>query len=165
MFLIALSFLVTSAPASAEGRDSSRIVNGLTTQNFPTTGMLLWNGSGNAESAMMFCSGTLIGCQTFLTAAHCVEGDLNASHYFILLQHGGIIGATSVTQHPSYVDANFPIADMAVIKLDTQVTGIDPSEINQTDPEPSIPEPARSWASALQTASMTIWGSSASARL
>ena len=141
MLLIPLSFLAHPALSSANGRDSSRIVNGLTTHNFPTTGALLYDSQGDPDSATAGCSGILIGCETFLTAAHCVEGDLDADNYFILLQHGGIIGATNVTQHPMYVDANFPIADVAVIKLDTQVTGIDPSEINQTDPEPSIPEP------------------------
>jgi len=52
---------------------SPRIVNGLDTQGFPTTGALLHHIDAPITSvnAASWCSGTLIGCHTLLTAAHC----------------------------------------------------------------------------------------------
>ncbi len=128
--------LIALGSATSQERGDSRIVNGITTHDYPTTGALLYNpGTG----VVGFCSGTLIGCDTFITAAHCVEGDLNASNYSVFLQHAGNFSVSSVMQHPSWTDATFPIADVAVLKLESQVTGIDPTEINQTDPSPFVP--------------------------
>jgi len=118
-----------------------RIVNGLATQDFPTTGALLYSGSTgaaiNAANADVQCSGTLIGCQTFLTAAHCVAKDLTASHYWVYLQHGGIATVSSVTRHPNYV-ASVSGRDVAIVKLSAPVTGIDPTTLNTTHDLDSI---------------------------
>lgn len=112
-----------------------RIVNGLGTQDFPTTGALLYSGSTgaaiNAANADIQCSGTLIGCQTFLTAAHCIADDLAASHYWVYLQHGGIATVSSVIHHPNYV-ADVSGRDVAIVKLSAPVTGIDPTTLNTT---------------------------------
>lgn len=110
-----------------------RIVNGLSTQDFPTTGALLYSGGGviEANNASSWCSGTLIGCQTFLTAAHCVNDDVNASHYWVYLQNGGLAPVSSITYHPSYNPA-FSGRDVAIVKLASPVTGIAPTAINTT---------------------------------
>ena len=117
-----------------------RIVNGLTTHGYPTTGALLFSQGGQitADNAGSWCSGTLIGCQTFLVAAHCVD-DLNANHYWVYLQHAGVVAVSAVHRNPAYTDSGFPIADVAVLELGTWVTGINPSPINQTNPQPFIP--------------------------
>ncbi len=47
-----------------------RIVNGTLTGAYPTTGALLLGAS--PATATLNCSGVMIGCSTFLTAAHCV---------------------------------------------------------------------------------------------
>jgi hypothetical protein len=104
-----------------------QIVNGVLTSNFPTTGALL--GGASFSTASLECSGTLIGCQTFLTAGHCVEGDLNPAHYSVFFQHAGFFAVQSIALHPSY---NFPVGDVAVLKLATAVTGIAPTPINAT---------------------------------
>jgi len=83
----------------------------------------------------MGCSGTLIGCQTFLTAAHCVEDDANPSNYWVYLQNAGIFDVSSIHMHPAY---SFPTADIAVLKLSTQVTGIAPSPLTEFDPGPVL---------------------------
>lgn len=111
--------------ASAGFRFTPEIVNGVMTAQYPTTGALL-DGS-NFSTASMICSGTLIGCQTFLTAGHCVAGNLNPSSYSVFLQHAGFFGVASVTLHP---DFNFPVGDVAVIKLSTPVNGIAPTPID-----------------------------------
>jgi hypothetical protein len=117
-----------------------RIVNGIDTHGFPSAGALLYSGGvpitpDNAGSA---CSGTLIGCESFLVAAHCVDDDLVANHYLVYLQHAGLLPVVSITVHPSYDEDDFPLFDVAVLKLGTWVTGIAPSPINQTDPAPFI---------------------------
>ncbi len=137
--LAVLVLLLPLHVASAEGPDSARIVNGLTTHDLPTTAVLLYDFSGDADDAIGYCSGTLIGCETVLTAAHCLEADLTASRNFVFLQNVGTVSVTSITLHPSYIDANFPIADVAVLKLGSVVTGVDPTEINLIDPNSVIP--------------------------
>jgi hypothetical protein len=117
-----------------------RIVNGIDTHDFPTAGGLLYSLGGpiTQDNAILWCSGTLIGCETFLVAGHCVD-DQTAGHYVVYLQNAGLVSVTSITRHPSYHDATFPLFDVAVIKLGALVTGIDPSPINQTDPLPFVP--------------------------
>ncbi len=111
-----------------------RIVNGLDTTDFPTTGALLYGSGGvpiTADNAFINCSGTLIGCQTFLTAAHCVSTDLDPSHYWVYLQNAGIVSVSSVTYNPNYNPA-LSGNDVAIVKLAAAVTGIEPTAINST---------------------------------
>ncbi len=116
---------------SAEAQVAPRIVNGLLTAEFPTAGALL--KGNNSTTAGTWCSGTLIGCETFLTAAHCVEDNPTPSQYYVFLQHAGIFSVTSVEVHPSF---NFPVADVAVLKLGAAVTGIRPTAINTVQDPP-----------------------------
>lgn len=125
--LIGLVMLVTAGPSLAEPRDA-RIVNGANTHAFPATGALLTGG--DAGSATSWCSGTLIGCNTFLTAAHCVEDSANPANYHVFLQHAGIFSVTALASHPSYT---FPTADVAVLTLGETVTGIAPIALNTAD--------------------------------
>ncbi len=124
VFTVAILALCASQAAA-----QARIVNGLTTHAYPTTGQLLFSGGGNisTSNAGSWCSGTLIGCHTFLTAAHCVDGDTDPNHYWVYLQNYGIAQVIGVNFHPSF---SFPVADVAVLELSTDVTGIDPTEIN-----------------------------------
>ena len=117
-----------------------RVVNGIDTHGFPTTGALLYSGGGSItpNNANTWCSGTLIGCATFLVAAHCVD-DLDPDHYLVYLQHAGLVPVAAIARHPSYLDETFPRFDAAVIALGDWVTGIGPTPINQTDPLPFIP--------------------------
>ncbi len=135
LFVLA-SLLVSGDVDSALA--GARIVNGVITHEFPTTGALLYAGANpiNENNAGSWCSGTLIGCQTFLTAAHCVEDDLTASHYWVYLQHAGFFEVSSVTAHPSYTSPGFPEFDVAVVKLVDPVTGIDPTPINTSNSPP-----------------------------
>jgi hypothetical protein len=149
LFTLALSAGPNGAAGEALDVDAAgqpRIVNGVTTHDYPTTGALLYGSSGG--SARLQCSGTLIGCQTFLTAAHCVVDDSNPAHYFVYLQNLGVVSVTRVVPNDDYRtgatpdSGTFPIFDVAVLTLGAQVTGVDPTAINQTDPEPFIPHAA-----------------------
>jgi hypothetical protein len=115
---------------------SPRIVNGLYSSQYPSVGMLM--DSSNFDVANMICSGTLIGCQTFLTAGHCVAGDLDPSSYSVFFQHAGFFSVASVTMRS---DFNFPVGDVAIVKLTTPVTGIAPTPLDTTA-APAIGTPA-----------------------
>ncbi len=103
----------------------NRIVNGQLTHRHPTTGALLY-GEAGAEPGS-WCSGTLVGCRTFLTAAHCLEDDDDKDHYRVFFQHAGFFELDSYEIHQKY---DFPDYDIAVVRLSEQVTGIEPSRIN-----------------------------------
>jgi len=102
-----------------------RIVNGLETRHYPAVGILL--AGDDTGSASLLCSGTLIGCETFLTAAHCVEGNSDPASYFVFFQHAGFFGVSSVTSRPDY---DFPVGDVAVMRLSAPLNGIAPIPIN-----------------------------------
>ncbi len=100
-----------------------RIVNGVLTENYPTVGALL--RGPDDDTATTWCSGTLIGCSTFLTAGHCVEGK-SPGDFRVFVPNAGIFAVASIAQHPSY---DFPAADVAVLKLVGAVTGVAPTAL------------------------------------
>ena len=137
-----IAFLVTLAPPAEagdlRGPDATprpRIVNGVATQEHATTGALLGQfGFGLGA----ICSGTLIGCETFLTAAHCVCngnsaatcGTPNPAAYRVYLQHGGVLGVGAIAVNPAY---DFAVeGDVAVFTLTQPLAGIPPTPINTT---------------------------------
>lgn len=114
-----------------------RIVNGTFTSGFPSVGALL--AGTNAATADNECTGTMIGCQTFLTAAHCVcDGDgtdcqaggpsePDPNRFFVFLQHAGVFAVSNIALRSDY---NFPVADVAVLTLAGPVTAIRPTPLN-----------------------------------
>jgi hypothetical protein len=128
-----------AAQVRIDPNDAPHIVNGIDTHAYPSTGALLYGGGViTPDNASIWCSGTLIGCETFLVAAHCVD-DLQPTHYLVYLQNAGLVPVAAITRHPSYQDADFPRFDVAVLKLATWVTGITPTPINEVDPLPFAP--------------------------
>ena len=124
--ILATLALASAAVAATLDRPNPRIVNGVLTADYPSVGALLRGSS--AENAGAWCSGTLIGCSTFLTAGHCVDG-LAPSDFFVYLPNAGIFSVVSLAQHPSF---DFPAGDVAVLKLGTAVTGVAPTAIATT---------------------------------
>jgi hypothetical protein len=104
----------------------ARIVNGVTTWAFPATGALIKGTSAGAAES--WCTGTLIGCRTFLTANHCVHDDRDPSKYHVYLQSGGVFDVASIS--PERSDYRFPQGDLAVVKLSREVEGITPIALN-----------------------------------
>ena len=154
MVALLVSAVCAAGQQSPDASFLPRIVNGLTTHAYPAVGAVLrgdfpdWaqHVSITADNAAMFCSGTLIGCRTFLTAGHCTltmfpPGELDADEAWVYLPNAGIFTVTSIARHPAYTLAgpNVPINDVAVLNLGEPVTGIEPMAINQSDPNTFIP--------------------------
>ena len=126
---LAVLALTIMAPAAALERHGTgrapRIVNGVLTAAHPTTGALL--APSDPDGAQLVCSGTLIGCRTFLTAAHCVEGALQPANWVVFFQHAGFVPVAAVDVHPAYA---FPVADVAVVTLAAPVSGLRPTPLD-----------------------------------
>ena len=138
-FTVGVCLSLSAANATAEEPRGARIVNGLATHDYPTVAALMYAGFRDIDedNANSWCTGTLVGCNTVLTAAHCVEDDLNGDHYWVYLQHSGIHGVDSIIMHPDYTTGGFPEFDLALVRLSTTVTGIDPSPMNSIE-SPSL---------------------------
>ena len=102
------------------------IVNGVSTADYPAVGALL--SPNDPDTGRLVCSGTLIGCRTFLTAGHCVEG-AGPSAFIVYFQHVGFVGVSAIAMHPGY---DYPVGDVAVLTLTAPVTGVPPASIDST---------------------------------
>jgi len=121
-----------------------KIVNGLTDNLHPAVGLFKTNGGE--------CSATLIGCQTVLTAAHCVctlandttlDGPTCAARAdlvtpagkSVFFQHAGTFTVSRVAVDPDFIPDTQ--SDVAILHLSSPVTNIAPSPINRVS-SPSL---------------------------
>jgi hypothetical protein len=146
----ALPILLLSLPLSLPLHGQSpqptdpKIVNGLTDNLHPTVGLFSTNGGE--------CSATLIGCQTVLTAAHCVctlpndttldgaacaaRADLvTPAGKSVFFQHAGTFTVSRVAVDPAFIPDTQ--SDLAILHLSAPVTNIAPSPVNRVS-SPSL---------------------------
>ena len=131
----ALVPLRSGAEQAGTGPIQVHVTNGVVAGDRPTTGALLTRSSSYYES---ICSGTLVGCETFVTAAHCVCDDSPFSQcgtpspagHAVYLQDVGIVGVAAIDVDPTYDFSER--GDIAVITLSSPVTGVAPTPINET---------------------------------
>lgn len=109
-------------------RGARRIVNGLPLSVHPAVGALL--RGNDPHTAQAWCTGTLVGCDKFLTAAHCIAEAPNADGYLVFFQDLGFFKAKQVEWPKG--DYKFPYFDLAMLTLDRSVEGIAPAGINLT---------------------------------
>ncbi|HYV57551.1 MAG TPA: trypsin-like serine protease, partial [Candidatus Nitrosopolaris sp.] len=108
----AFALLTLLLIAHRAGAVDPRIVNGLPTQQRPTTAVLLVR---NAAFTTFFgiCSATLVGCQHVITAGHCVcngstfatcvtPSPPNPADFAIYLQHVGLLTVSAIDVNPAY---------------------------------------------------------------
>jgi hypothetical protein len=137
--LLALVTGITALPAAGERLDP-RIVNGVLSFADPSVGALLVGT--DPDQAIVYCSGTLVGCSTFVTAAHCVC-DLDGAacqsgatapepaEWHVFFQHAGIFAVESIAVNPGY---EFPSDDVAVVHLSAPLSGVSPTPLVAAEP-------------------------------
>lgn len=132
------SWLQAPKPLQAQSRPRPRIVNGVIDADSPAVGSLLdLGGVRDFTDRLGACTGTLIGCSTFVVAAHCVcdeiaftaaecatLGTIRPARLAVFLPHAGIFPVRSIEVAP---DFDFEVAgDLAVLRLGTVVDGVTP---------------------------------------
>ena len=122
-----------SSPEGRQARNrresgTSRIVNGVPSRYHPAVGALL---KGNSpQTAGAWCTGTLVGCDKFLTAAHCIAGDPSPGSYLVFFQELGFFEVKTIQWVKEKY--NFPVYDLAMLTLAKPVEGIAPMPINMS---------------------------------
>ena len=77
------------------------------------------------------CSGTLIGCNTFLTSAECfLSLDPDPTDFVVFFQHAGVFSVESIELHPDWTGSIAGPGNVAVAKLLFPVNGVRPRPIN-----------------------------------
>jgi hypothetical protein len=110
-----------------------RIVNGIASRRYPAIGALL---QGNdPRQARAACTGTLVGCDKFLTAAHCIKNKPTPGAYLVYFPELGFFRIKAIAWEQYKYDT--PIFDLAMLTLAMPVEGIAPLPVNANVKAPS----------------------------
>ncbi|HYX25240.1 MAG TPA: trypsin-like serine protease, partial [Thermoanaerobaculia bacterium] len=143
ILFLCLSLALSAQTPKPSNPGDGKIVNGVIDNLHPTVG--LFNNDGE-------CSATLIGCQTVLTAAHCIcelaDGtDLGGAACaarpdlvgpagkLVFFQHAGLFTLSRIAVDPAY-DGYSGVSDVAILHLAAPVTNIAPSPLNRVSHPP-----------------------------
>lgn len=115
-----------------------RIVNGLATYGHSAVGVLLLKGT-DSQAATIKCTGTLVGSDKFLTAAHCISDLMTGSSYLVFLQELGFFEIKEkIFWEPTKYDNKNLHYDIAMLTLKRPACGIAPIAINENLAAPAI---------------------------
>lgn len=135
-----LILLTLAAISPSFAQPTPRIVNGTLTSSFASTGALLIYNDATQTQLDGLCSGTLIGCRTFVTAAHCVCGDTETAatcglsgavapeRLRVFFQQAGLVQVAAIAVNPDFEFGEG--GDIAVVQLAEPVVGIVATAIN-----------------------------------
>ena len=120
------------SPAGRQARNrrqegNRRIVNGIATTLYPAVGALL--RGGDPKTAKAWCSGTLVGCDKFLTAAHCLAANEAVEDYLIFFPQLGFSAVKAIAKG-QYTPKRHGYFDLAMLTLARPVEGISPIRVN-----------------------------------
>ena len=117
----------------SDDKQHDYIVNGLYTIGYPSVGALLVEERpGKLE---FYCSGTLIGRSTFVTAAHCFSWGDDDRKFTVFFPHAGFYDMAG----KPFIGPDSTVStldDIAVIKLSRAVDGIKPSLLSSQIVQP-----------------------------
>ena len=138
-----------------EGRDGLKVIepeielsdmqgesNGMPVRGFPNVGALL--KGEDPKSAGLRCTRSLVGCDKFLTAAHCVHKDPIAKRYFVFFQELGVFEVADIKWEPEKFER-----------------GLRPVDVGDAVPPPRLPHairPASARSGAAQTFVISLKG-------
>jgi len=106
-----------------------RIVKGIGTFKHPAAGALLKGSEpGSAEA---WCSGTLVACDKFLTAAHCIVPNPDPKGYLVFFQNAGFFKIKDIHWPKSEYKEDSSYGDIALLTLARSVEGIAPIALNR----------------------------------
>jgi hypothetical protein len=121
---------VTAALALAAAAPAAAITNGVPDGNgHPNVGGLV-SPTQYSDGTWLYCSGTLIAPNIFLTAAHCGEDGERVSVTFdTAYAAGDKVYAGTFEADPLYNQSQSDPHDIAVVVLDKNVRGITPAQL------------------------------------
>ncbi len=140
-----LASLLALAPGAA-AQAPPPVVNGTPTSDFAAVGALVAVEDGLGA---VFCSATLIDPSWVVTAGHCQEAAVAYEDYGFeivfavgddALATGGIEAYETVSRsaaHPDYTFDTYVDADIAVMKLEAAMTGVEPIALSSIGPDAS----------------------------
>ena len=105
----------STSPRSELGRSRGAIIQGTAESGEPAVVKVLLDASGG--TATYYCSGTVVGTKTVLTAAHCIE--LTTLSKTLVEMNGAVHTVARIVRHPAWnKSASAYLNDIGLVILD-----------------------------------------------